>query len=474
MQRMDFIPAPVRLFIQDPNLYTIIRPMSLFFPFRAPRRSAVVLVLTCALIPVGAQAQLRMPGLNLPQPGLGLPPLGQLGEDVLRDPGSPLSRLAQRRELPDTRALRPRLLDKLLRQHRAVLDTDPRGALVVRREILAWSPSAAGMAAAAAAGLAVLREEKLDGLDDTMVVLAVPEGGDTSALLEQLRRADPDGTYDFNHLYTGSGSAGSGQTGSARPAPAAAAARVGLIDSGVDAGHPVFAGASITRWGCDGGVQPDFHGTAVAALMIGRSPQLRGVAPQARLYAADVYCNSPTGGSAERVAGALAWMAREKVGVVNLSIVGPPNQTLARAVGAMVRRGHLLVAAVGNDGPAAPPLYPASYPGVVGVSAVDRRGRVLPEAGRGPHVMFAAPGHHMLSAAPGDPAYRAVRGTSFAAPIVAAMLASQLTQPDKAQAVDAVAALARQAVREGGTSASNESGLGIVGQTYRTDPAAPR
>jgi hypothetical protein len=217
-------------------------------------------------------------------------------------------------------------------------------------------------------------------------------------------------------------------------------------------------------------VHPDAHGTAVAALMVGQSASFRGVAPQARLFAADIYCDSASGGSADKIAGALAWMASENIGVINLSIVGPANVTLARVVASMVRRGHLLVAAVGNDGPAAPPLYPASYPGVVGVSAVDKRGRVLPEAGRGAHVLFAAPGNNMLSAAPGTPALRPVRGTSYAAPIVAALLAGALPHPDAALAAGAVAALARQAVN----GARNESGYGVVGQAYRVDPDSVR
>jgi subtilisin family serine protease len=106
----------------------------------------------------------------------------------------------------------------------------------------------------------------------------------------------------------------------------------------------------------------------------------------------------------------------------------------------MVARGHLLVAAVGNDGPAAPPLYPASYPGVVGVTGVDRQGRPLPEAAQGPQVMFAAPGSQMVSAAPGRPPYRQVRGTSFAAPLVAALLSTRLPQPDRQGAAQAIAA----------------------------------
>jgi subtilisin family serine protease len=174
------------------------------------------------------------------------------------------------------------------------------------------------------------------------------------------------------------------------------------------------------------------------------------------------------GGAADRIAAALGWLDHQDVGVVNISLVGPSNALLARAVAAMQARGHLLVAAVGNDGPAAPPLYPASYPGVVGVTGVDRRGRPLPEAARGPQVKFAAPGSQMVSAAPGTPPYRQVRGTSFAAPIVAALLAQRLPRPDRAAAARAVDALAREA---GGGAANDEIGYGVVGANLRTDPA---
>ena len=45
---------------------------------------------------------------------------------------------------------------------------------------------------------------------------------------------------------------------------------------------------------------------------------------------------------------------------MNISLVGPRNALIERAVSAAQRRGVILVAAVGNDGPAAPPLYPAA------------------------------------------------------------------------------------------------------------------
>lgn len=427
-------------------------------------------LLTLALVLGGADAQAQ---LRLPQVGVQLPQAtGTLDSTGLRQRGT---RLLSNARLPVLGELRLDQVGALLHQHRDVLEADPRGEPVVRREILAWSPSPAALAAASAAGFSVLRERTLEGLDAQMVVLRVPAALSTAAALDQLRALDPDGAYDFNHVYTGSSAAAlEGQAAGAQPAELAGkpgAAAVGLVDSGVDTGHEVFRDTAIRRWGCDDIAHPAAHGTAVAALMVGRSAHFRGVAPQARLFAADVYCDSGSGGSADKIAGALAWLASERVAVINLSLVGPPNRTLELAVAAMVRRGHLLVAAVGNDGPAAAPLYPASYPGVVGVSAVDRQGRALPEAARGPQVMFAAPGNQMVSAALGAPPYRNVRGTSFAAPIVAAMLAAHLQKPDPASTKQALAALAKLAQRSDATTVSNDTGQGVLGAAFRNDPA---
>jgi subtilisin family serine protease len=66
-----------------------------------------------------------------------------------------------------------------------------------------------------------------------------------------------------------------------------------------------------------------------------------------------------------------------------------------------------------------------------------------------------------------------VRGTSYAAPIVAGLLAPTLPRPDRQQARDAVAALARQA-SGGSTTVSNVLGYGIVGADLRVDPARLR
>jgi subtilisin family serine protease len=111
---------------------------------------------------------------------------------------------------------------------------------------------------------------------------------------------------------------------------------------------------------------------------------------------------------------------------VVVSLTGPPNPLLARIVAAARRLGTVVVAAVGNDGPAAKPSYPASYPEAIAVTGVDARGRVLIEAGRATKLDYAAPGADLIALnADGKP--RTVRGTSFAAPFVAARLSAHFT-----------------------------------------------
>jgi subtilisin family serine protease len=189
---------------------------------------------------------------------------------------------------------------------------------------------------------------------------------------------------------------------------------------------------------------------------------MHGVTPAAQLYAADVYGAAPTGGSADRIAQALAWMARERIGVVNVSLVGPDNGVLKAAVRAALVRGHVVVAAVGNDGPGARPLFPAAYEGVVGVTGVDAQRRILPEAVRGAQVDFAALGVRRAPVG-ANGASVAVRGTSYAAPIVAGLLAQDLLEPEPQAAHNAVAALARAAVDLGPRGRDNTYGAGLVG-----------
>jgi subtilisin family serine protease len=195
--------------------------------------------------------------------------------------------------------------------------------------------------------------------------------------------------------------------------------------------------------------------------MIGRFADFHGAAPGADLYAADVYCGLPTGGSVEAVAEALSWLVHERIAVINVSLVGPPNLVLEAVVRQVISQGFIIVAAVGNDGPAAAPLYPAAYPGVVGVTAVDAHRRVLIEAARGPQVRFAAPGADMV-AAKSPQGFATVRGTSFAAPLVACLLAAELHVPDGVAAARAISDLADRAVDLGAHGVDPVYGYGLV------------
>ena len=424
-----------------------------------------------SLLADAAQAQLRLPSLGSTLSPITRAPVLQRAEPLVDTVLAPVDLAAARLADAAGRA----------RAHRRELDRDPHGELIVRAEVLAQPSGPPALAALLAAGFKPLRDDTLAGLDDVLLVLKAPPGLDLESAVERARALDPAGAYDFHHVYSTSGNIGVPEekvVAAARvvssPALAAEAGplKVGLIDSGVDVAHPAFAGADVQRHGCADGAHAAAHGTAVASLLVGVDDHFRSALPRAVLFAGDAWCDAATGGSVERVARELAWMAQMHVAVVNVSLVGPANQVLQRIVARAVAQGLLIVAAVGNDGPAAPPLYPASWPGVVGVGAVDARLRLLPEGARGPQVMFVAPGADMAAAASGTRAFVAVRGTSFAAPLVAGLLAAhyQSASPDGARA--AVARLASTA-RDLPEAPRDGVGRGLVAEALRTSPDTP-
>jgi subtilisin family serine protease len=362
------------------------------------------------------------------------------------------------RDLAGARALRA---DRLFNEHRAELDRDPRGELVVRAEVIAIDITPPALEKAVAAKFSVLRTEELADLGVKITLLQTPEGMSAARGLKRLRKLDPEGSYDFNHVYLDSGVLSGARVRRAAAEPAGAAAptaggRVGLIDGGVEGAHQALRGLRLERFGCDGKLVPSVHGTAVASILASRHTI-------SEVFSADVYCGEPTGGSMDAVAAAFGWMAREKVAVINVSLVGPRNALLERVVAALVARGHVIVAAVGNDGPAAAPLYPASYEGVVGVTGVDPKHRVLIEACRGKQVDFAALGAEVSAAAAAPDLYAPVRGTSFAAPLVAAMLA-EIRAPDAQARSALLGKLSAQAQDLGKPGRDDIYGAGELGR----------
>ncbi|WP_373886300.1 S8 family serine peptidase [Sphingobium sp. CFD-2] len=389
----------------------------------------------------GAQAQL------LPSPGSALGQVsGQAGgivphvmdrvEGTLDQAG--LDRLSPARLADRLLAARAARIDDLVWRHADSVELDDRREPARRGVILLAGARPESVAALRSAGYGV-EDAAIEGLDLAVTRLTVPQGRSLSRALKQVRSLAPEAQASADNLYFPSG-ASMGLAAAALAENASVRGKAaGLIDGGV-ARHPSLTGPVEQRGFARGAPRASAHGTAVASLISGTG-SIRGAAPGAPLLVADVYGDDPAGGSAFAMARALGWMAARGADVVTVSLVGPDNPLLAGAIRLARERGVSVVAAVGNDGPAAPPAYPASYAGVIAVTGIDGRGRVLPEAGRARHVDFAAPGADM-NAARADGGKGKVRGTSFAAPLVAGRLFAK----------GSVAALRAEAKRGSGLS----------------------
>ena len=337
-------------------------------------------------------------------------------------------------------------------------ELDRNGALVVRGEVLATGLDASELERIERAGFSILRRTELPDIGITLVTLSRGGMAATEAI-GSLRRIAPKGNFALNHVLFESRSPGAAsapegfaRTGSTRPM-----VTVGLIDTGV--GPDVGAGAKVQvvrRNFAPSESRPAVHGTAVASVLA------RG-AGQVKIYAADIFGSGPRGGTSELLLFALAWMASARVPVINVSMVGPANQLVRTVVERLTKRGFTIVAPVGNDGSGAQLLYPASYPGVVAVSATDANGRLLAEASRVRRVDFVAPGITTVRDLRGHETV--LRGTSFAAPVIARLIADQVEVPDPATARGALSALAKSAFHP--TADRQWYGQGILGISAR-------
>lgn len=402
----------------------------------------LLLSAAAGLLSASAGAQLlgvgALPPVNLPLPTSNLPTgnlpvAGPLLQNILGTPaaqqaisptldsvGGLSESIAESGEttLLDLRRLR---LDELIQSNRATVENDGTG-LPVRRGIVAvLDPDPAGLQRALGVGFRIAADVPDPNLGMRVVSLAVPNRMSAKDGLRLLRKVAPELQADFDHLFEPAGGSLAPMAGALATVQGIGAGRaVGMIDGGV-ASHPSLSGARIEQNGFAGSPQPTGHGTAVASLLVGTQGPFRGAAIGSQLYVADVYGGNRAAGSATTIVRALGWLAGKHPQVINVSLVGPPNRLVERAIQIVQSRGIEVVAAAGNDGPAAPPQYPASYLGVIAVTAVDAAGRALPEAGKPTHLDFAAPGADMAAALPGN-GYTHVRGTSFAAPLAAARL----------------------------------------------------
>src|SRR5690554_1775766 len=152
---------------------------------------------------------------------------------------------------------------------------------------------------------------------------------------------------------------------------------IGLMDSSIDIKHACLTGLNINQQNFHDKAPLSFeHGTAMASIILGDNRcDAQGLLNNAELFNAVVFAQNKNGAvvaSAAQLVEGLNWLLAQQVSIINMSLSGPPNRILEKAQQQVAARGVTLVASAGNDGKAAFPRYPAAYPEVIAVTAVDQ------------------------------------------------------------------------------------------------------
>ncbi|WP_369380677.1 type VII secretion-associated serine protease mycosin [Streptomyces sp. cg36] len=265
---------------------------------------------------------------------------------------------------------------------------------------------------------------------------------------------------------------------------------VAVLDTGVDATQPdlagqVLPGKDLIGFGAGRGSR-DWarHGTAMAGIIAGHGhgpgngDGVLGIAPEARILPVRVILESsdPARKKArESRGGALAegirWAVDHGADVINLSLgddsaSAHPEAAEDAAIQYALSRGAVVVASAGNGGEQGDHVsYPAAYPGVIAVAAVDRFGTHAAFSTRRWYATVSAPGVDVVIADP-DRKYYEGWGTSAASAFVSgavALVRAAHPRLTPAQIKTLLADTARNAPRGG---RDDSRGYGMV------DPAA--
>jgi membrane-anchored mycosin MYCP len=257
---------------------------------------------------------------------------------------------------------------------------------------------------------------------------------------------------------------------------------VAVVDSGVDVDHPQLRRAGKVLPGRDfylvGTLPGNFdcvsHGTGVAGIIAADQASgigFQGIAPGARILPVRVSeREAGQDGQVEVIneqilAKGIRYAVDQGARVINLSMAGPRDDAAVRAaVAYAVRKDVVVVAAAGNrqgNSAGVVPSYPAQYPGVLGVGAIDNRGARLQASQYGPYVDLVAPGGSVLTTnRRSGHAYS--DGTSFAAPFAAGAAALVRAAYPKMTAAQVIQRLKATATPARGGSDSLQYGAGIV------------
>jgi len=242
--------------------------------------------------------------------------------------------------------------------------------------------------------------------------------------------------------------------------------RVAIIDSGIDEQHTDLAGTVVERFDSVGGtITAHAHGTAMAGA-IGAHGALTGVAPHADLLAVRAFTGSDgkpgADGTTAHILDALEWAAAHQARVINMSFAGPFDALISLALKTAHDKDIILVAAAGNEGPAAKPAFPASDRTVIAVTATDRNDQIFSAANRGSYIALAAPGTDVIAASPSNN-YQFTSGTSIAAAHISGVIALLLSEKPDLSA-DSVRRILKDTARDLGQPDAFGAGLGDAGR----------
>jgi subtilisin family serine protease len=188
------------------------------------------------------------------------------------------------------------------------------------------------------------------------------------------------------------------------------AINVAILDTGIDATHPDlkanYAGGYNTFTKLNDPIDDHRHGTHVAGTIAAADNGIGvvGIAPETHIWAVKVL-NSRGTGEDENVIAALEWvraMKQQHGGqwIVSMSLGSDINSPLeAEAFARATADGILSVAAAGNTG-LTTAHYPAAYPNVVAVAAVDSESHIAEFSSGGAGLQVAAPGVNVISTVP--------------------------------------------------------------------------